>query len=302
MEDFEVSLEEIETPEVVEEIIQPEVEVVEATSDPLAQSVYEQLLEKGYVDEDDEPFDGSFEYIDNKLSQLPQKLLASAIQELPTESQQLLKFVAAAGKELTREELREYFQTYLAEADDIKFDTQDDARKFLETELKSKGLRDSAIRAQLDELEDEELLIEEAEKLRKEKIKKTDTLLSNKQQSISQKAEQQRIFISNLQKEIEETKWAKSKQDKVRETIPKANEILNKIVADPKAYVQFIDILTRFDGKQFNFEDLRKQGEARAASTLKSKIEKNGFSSAGTTSASSENKLLDMLKDYEIVV
>lgn len=105
-----------------------------------------------------------------------------------------------------------------------------------------------------------------------------------------------------MQKEIEETKWAKSKQDKVRETIPKANEILNKIVADPKAYVQFIDILTRFDGKQFNFEDLRKQGEARAASTLKSKIEKNGFSSAGTTSASSENKLLDMLKDYEIVV
>lgn len=302
MDEFEVSLEEIETPEVVEEITQPEVEVVEATSDPLAQSVYEQLLEKGYVDEDDEPFDGSFEYIDNKLSQLPQKLLASAIQELPTESQQLLKFVAAAGKELTREELKEYFQTYLAEADDIKFDTQDDARKFLETELKSKGLRDSAIRAQLDELEDEELLIEEAEKLQKEKIKKTDTLLSNKQQSVSQKAEQQRIFISNLQKEIEETKWAKSKQDKVRETIPKANEILNKIVADPKAYVQFIDILTRFDGKQFNFEDLRKQGESRAASTLKSKIEKNGFSSAGTTSASSENKLLDILKDYEIVV
>lgn len=302
MDEFEVSLEEIETPEVVEEIIQPETEVVEATSDPLAQSVYEQLLEKGYVDEDDEPFDGSFEYIDNKLSQLPQKLLASAIQELPTESQQLLKFVATAGKELTREELKEYFQTYLAEADDIKFDTQDDARKFLETELKSKGLRDSAIRAQLDELEDEELLIEEAEKLQKEKIKKTDTLLSNKQQSVSQKAEQQRIFISNLQKEIEETKWAKSKQDKVRETIPKANEILNKIVADPKAYVQFIDILTRFDGKQFNFEDLRKQGESRAASTLKSKIEKNGFSSAGTTSASSENKLLDILKDYEIVV
>ena len=55
MDEFEVSLEEIETPETVEEIIQPEVEVVEATSDPLAQSVYEQLLEKGYVDEDDEP-------------------------------------------------------------------------------------------------------------------------------------------------------------------------------------------------------------------------------------------------------
>lgn len=296
MTDNELTVEELN---LEEEVIIPQTEG--ETPDPLAQSVYEHFLEKGYFEEDpDKPFDGSFEYIDNQLSELPQKLLTSAIQELPQESQHLLKFVAAAGANLTRDELRNYFDAHLKETEEVKLETQDEARSFLEAELKAKGLRASAIQAQLDELEEEGQLMAEAEKIKKEKPKLTDKLLSDKQKALADKAERERIFVSNIQKELLETKWAQARQDKITKTIPKANDILSKIVADPKAYIQFIDILTRFDGKQFDFEDLKKQGESKAASDLKEKIQRNGFSSAASSSGT-QTQIVDLLKNYEIV-
>lgn len=288
--------------EPLEEAPQEEVqeEVIEE-GDPLAKSVYEQLLEKGYID-DEVPFDGTFNYIDERLSELPQKLLRSAIEQLPDESQKLLKFVSEAGADLTKKELKEFFTAYLAEEDDIKVDSLDQARTLLEEDLKAKGLRSGAIQAQLDELEEDGLLLEEAEKIQKAKLKKTDKILADKIQSRKDKEESQRIYVSHIKEELEKTKWSKERQQKITQAIPKANEILNKIINTPKAYVQFIDLLTRFDGQQFDLEDFRKQGESRGTSSIKAAIVKNGFSSAGAASSGSKSELADLLKNYEIVV
>ena len=294
--DVDLGLESTETDETPKQ----DLDLTTDVKDPLAQSVYEQFLEKGYID-DSEEFDGTFEFIDNQISALPQKLLNSAIQQLPQESQQLLKFIATAGSDLTKKELKEFYQTYLAESDEIKFETQDEARAFLEADLRSKGFRDSAIRAQLDELEEEDTLLAEAEKIQKAKIKKTDQLLSNKIEEKANREKEQRIFISGIQQELEKTKWAAARQTKISQTIPKANEILQQIISKPKAYVQFIDLLTKFNGSEFDLEDFRKQGESRATKGIRDSIQKNGFSSAGTTN-SSEEKMLDLLKNYEIVV
>lgn len=290
------TIEETETEESTEE---SSIEV-----DPLAQATYEALVEKGIFDED-ESFDGTFDYIDQRIDQLPTKLLDQAINELPEHSQPVLKYIATAGSNLTLDELRDFMKEFINEQEVPDVTTNDSARSFLEEHLRAQGLRPNAIQAQLDDLEDSDELITEADKLLKQREKKTDTLLSNKQVENEQMIEEQRKFVTSVNTTLSEIGWSKSQQQKVLEIIPKTNDILNQVAKSPKAYVQLMDILTKFNGKEFDLSAIEKRGESRANSSIKDKISKSGFSSGGTKTTGSINtpEVADVIKQgYKPIV
>lgn len=283
-----------------QDIVQEESEPQEKPEvDPLAQATYESLVEKGIIEED-EAFDGSFNYLDEQFEQLPSKLLKSAIDDLPEHSQTVLKFIAAAGNNLEPEELKDFLKTYIGEQDVPDVSSVDAARSYLETELRNQGLRHNAIQAQLDDLEDSDELISEAEKLLKSKEKKTTTLIQEKEESVQASAKAQREFVQSVNTTLSEIGWSKPQQQKVLQMIPNANNVLNEIVKSPKAYVQLMDLLSKFNGKDFDLGDIEKRGESRAASTLKDKISKSGFvSGSQKTTASDESPLTDLFKEFK---
>lgn len=302
MEDIESSEVETAAETVEDEVVSQEETAEVITEDPLARATYEALVEKGVLSED-EAFDGTFEYVDSKLDELPNQLLKKAIDVLPTHSQSVLKYIAAAGDNLTEDELKSFMMEYLGEMVQPDLTTLDSARAFLEDHLKSQGLRPAAIQAQLDDLEDSNELISEAEKLQASKPKKTEQLIQQKAEEQQQTIEAQKQFYTSIKTELSQTQWAKSQQDKVLQTIPKTNQILSDVIKSPKAYIQMIDFLSKFDGKEFNLADFEKRGESRATSSLKAKIEKSGFSSATTkTSGSSDEPTKDSFKNYDLIV
>lgn len=289
-----------ETHEELENDDPPEGETPEEVeTDPLAQATYEALVEKGIIEADDK-FNGSFDYLDQRFEELPTKLLKSAINDLPEHSQTVLKFIAAAGSNLEPEELKDFLKTYIGEQDVPDISTADSARAFLEGELKAQGLRPNAIQAQLDDLEDSNELLSEAEKLLKGKEKKTDTLIQGKEQATQQAIDSQKEFVQSVTTTLSETGWSKPQQQKIMQMIPKANNVLNEIVKSPKAYVQLMDLLSKFNGKEFDLGDIEKRGESRVASVLKDKITKSGFTSgSGKTTASNELPINDLFKDFK---
>lgn len=294
---------EVEETEVIEtDVEQTSSEETSVEVDPLAQATYESLVEKGLLEED-ESFNGTFEYIDEKLEGLPSKLLKSAIDDLPEHSQSVLKYIATAGTNLTTDELKTFMKEYLGEQDVPDVTSLDTARSFMEDHLRSQGLREKAIQAQLDDLEDSDELISEAEKLIKSREKKTETLIQNKEQENQQLIQDQKAFVTSVNTTLTETGWSKTQQDKVRQIIPKTNEVLNQIVKSPKAYVQLMDLLTKFNGTEFDLEDYKKQGEARTASTIKDKITKSGFTSTGSkTKTSTDAPAHDIWKEFKPIV
>lgn len=289
-----------DTQEQTQEESQENQEQLEAPEvDPLAQATYESLVEKGIIDAD-EAFDGSFNYLDEQFEQLPSKLLKSAIDDLPEHSQTVLKFIAAAGSNLDPDELKEFLKTYIGEQDVPDVSSIDAARSYLETELRNQGLRPNAIQAQLDDLEDSDELVSEAEKLLKSKEKKTTTLIQNKEESVQATARAQKEFVQSVNTTLSEIGWSKPQQQKVLQMIPNANNVLNEVVKSPKAYVQLMDLLSKFNGKEFDLGDIEKRGESRAASTLKDKITKSGFvSGSGKTTAADESPLTDLFKEFK---
>lgn len=275
----------------------------EGADEPLARVAFESLVEKGIL-EPDENFKGTFEELDSKFESLPNKLLRSAIDELPEHSQQILKFIATAGQNLQPEELRNFIKEFYNEQDLPDVSTLDSARSYMEAHLKATtGLRESAIRVQLDELEDEGTLIEEAEKVLKSKATKTDKLIQDKEEANKQLADEQRQFVQSVNTALQETTWSKAQQQKVLQTIPKTNNILNEVVKNPKAYVQLIDFLAGFNGKEFDIERFRKQGESRTISTVKERLEKSGFSSASSkTQSTTDVPQDDLFKEFKPIV
>jgi len=282
----------------------PEEELPEGPTegDPLARVAFDSLVEKGIL-EPDSDFKKSFEELDSKFEGLPNKLLRSAIDELPDHSQTILKFIASAGTNLTADELQTFIKEYYKEQDTPEISTADEARSYLEQQFKTQGLRPSAIQAQLDELEDEGKLEEEAGKLLKSKNKVTDTLLQEKELENSKIVQAQKDFNVSVQTALQETTWSKPQREKVLQVIPKANQILNDVIKTPKAYLQLMDLLSMFDGKEFDLEHIKKQGESRVSSSIKEKLEKSGFSSAATkTKSSSDSPLKDEWKNYKPIV
>jgi len=266
-----------EVEETVEEIQEEEQESEQ--SEPLANLVYQTLVEQGYLDEDPD-FNGSLDYIDEKLQELPKKYIDDTINSLPEHTRKVLQYVTTEN--VTEDEFKNYLKEFIKEENQIDISSSDSARSFLEEKLKQQGLRPAAIQAQLDDLEDSDELLTEAEKILNAEKKKTDQLQEQKIQQNQEQAKQQQEFMSSIQNTLKESNWDKPKQEAILKTMPKANEIIYKASGKPKAYLQIIDFLASFNGEEFDVSKFETKAKSKATEEIKTRLEKSGFSSTKT--------------------
>lgn len=275
----------VETPE--EKIEQPI--VYDESADANAVTFYDALKERGFV-EADKDFKGTWEEVDKYIENLPQKVLDTVVEQSPDITKQVLKFVFASDKSIDKVELKSFMDTYLNELDSTEIVTLDAAREFLQKQYEKQGMRPSAIRAQLDELEDDEKLLDEAKAEQAKTTKKSDDLIRSKQEQTDEFKSKQLAFVQSVNDEIKATGWQASKQHEIVQMF-RTNKITNQlqdIFKNPKAFVQLANIVSMFDGKEIKLDGIIKQEEGKITNGVKNAFEK-ALSSIPTTQASTKS-------------
>ena len=269
--------------------------------DPLAQATYEKYVELGIL-EPDESFDGTFVSLEERMEDVPNKLLNQALLELPEQSRSVLQFISAGGTNITKEEIINFVKSW-EEENRTSFELEDEARNYLAETLKKQGLRDKAIQAQLDDLEDEGELLNEANKQLAEENTKTQKLIESKKVQTEQNKQSERQYYSAINEELKALNYSKRKTEDIQKTLNNANKVLSNIYAKPKAVVQLMDLLTKFNGEEFDLSDFEKQGTTKAVSTIQAALNKSGQNSAGTkTSSTAVSKVLSNPNRFEFTV
>ncbi len=265
--------------------------VEESNEDPLAKVAYEKYVAAGLIDADDN-FGGTFEDLEARLEDAPSRALNQAINELPEESRAVLNFISTAKGNITKEEIYNFVKQWSNESEQ-EIATADEARTFLRTKYKEMGWRDRTIERELDDLEEGEELLTEANKLKGNQSSKSQELIKQKDEDNKKQLEAQKQFYSSINEEIKSLNYTKTKSNQIQNTIPRVNEILATVVRNPKAYVQFVDLLTMFDGKEFKLDKILQQGESNATNKIKEAMSKSAVTSAGSkTKSSTLGKLL----------
>lgn len=274
-------------------------------ADPLAVQTFNQLKEHGIIDEDpNNPFDGSWDKIDEALATLPNRVLATLVEQAPDIGKQLVKF-AFSSEKLTVEDFKEFAKTYLDEIQNetSEIETMDEAREYLESVYKERGMRPSAIRAALDALEEDDALIEEAttesNKNKETKHKQTDQIIAQKQQEDFDRAQSQREFVSKVSNELENTGWNKQRVERVKSIMSNNNlgTLLNKTIASPKAIVKLADFLDYYDEKtgDIDYSKFMTKAETKQAKSFKEKVEQ----AINTPNSNTKSTLTNPNQDWD---
>lgn len=288
----EINLPDFELPEIetTEEVIEETQTVVETTeeqtevvSDPKALAYFEELKERGYVPENME-FKGTWEELDEYFDTLPQQVLNSVISSYPKESKDIMKFIATAGQNVTKEEFKKFFKTYFEEDNTVEIDTLDSAREFLTEYYKGLGMKEKAIAVELDELEENDELLDKAKSIKDSRESKVSKLIEEKEKENKELLEKQKEKVRLITEELKNTNWKQDKIERIRTLL--TNENLNTVLLNafnnPKATVQLADFLDKFDDKTktFDLTAYKNQTLSSATKSLKEKLEKENFNSA----------------------
>lgn len=253
-------------------------------ADPLAIQTYQHLKEKNIIFEDESTkFDGTWETLEEQLESIPERVLNTMIQQAPELGKQLIKF-AFSSENITLEDFKEFTKAYIEENSQpsTEIDNMDEAREYLENVYKSRGMRPSAVRAALDALEEDELLIEEAklelEKDAKTKTKATDEIIAKKQNEDAQRYQDQQKFVQSISTELNETGWQKERVERVKKVMSGGNisTILTEISKSPKAFIKLADFLDYYnkDTKDIDYSKFMTKAETKEALSFKDKVDK----------------------------
>lgn len=280
-----------ETPDVEETIEQ----VYAEGSDPMAITVYEELKQRGYYVED--TFDGKWDSLDNYFEKLPQLVLNSVVEQLPTVSKDVMQFIATAGENITVDEMKNFFKTKFEQEEVQELSTLDDARNFLKNHYIEQGIKEKAVDRMLDALEDDDELeqIANEEYRKKNQVKKTDLLIQSKQEENDKIANEKSEFIGQVNDELSKLDWKPEKVNRVKSLLSTSNfsNALKEIINNPKSLVQLADMIDNYDKQnhRFNLSHIEKQIESKKTLSIKDKLEKNQFSSAGAVTKAQRSSL-----------
>lgn len=291
-------LEEIQEVETTEEITD-EVKEIEYSenADSTAIAFFKELQERGYVVEnEDTKFDGTWETLDTYLETFPQQVLNQVVQSLPEVSKDIMRYIATAGENITKDDLKNFFNTYFEQETSVSIDSMDDAREYLKTyysqELK---LKDKVINTMLDQLEEDEELIDEAKSIleKTNSVKKTESLIQAKEEENLQAQRQMQEKMQNIKNELLATQWKPERIQKVQTILSGSNlsNTIQDIVNSPKALVQLADLLTYYDvkSKTINLEHFKNQAATQAAKSIKDRIEQEMSGSASLKTSTNKN-------------
>lgn len=241
----------------------------------------------------------SYDDVEDLLkTQAPQAIANAMVEDLPDFGKNLAIFVLNKGAELTRQDIKEFYNDFFADelVQTMSFseDNLEDAKTFLKAEYKAKGMRESVINKTLDALEVEDELLDEANELleTKKKSLKTTEKAEQTSQTAQQKREEEVAFIKTIRQEIVETGWKKERQEKVLDVIAnnKVSDIIRDALADPKSFVAFANILSYYDFKTKNFDltDFLAKAATKEVEKTKNSIFRDAFTSKGGGGASAE--------------
>lgn len=284
-----------ESPIVTQALVDDTDEPVD-NGDLMAKATYEEFLERGYITEsDDDKFDGSFDWINKNLESLPQRVQQDLIQSVPQEGRDLIEFVLEAGQNLTKDKLVSFYKDYLSD-EQSSVETDDEAREFLESVYKTKGMRDKAIAAQLDDLEDENQLLTEAQKelsLQESKVKKH---IEEAKQMSAQQIKAQQDWNNSVEQHIQSLP---AKQQKiVAETANKARDIVNEVSGKPDAYVELLKFLSYYKNGKFDLSTLEKEVATKTVSGLQNKLAAAKINTGGR----GKSDTTKLSEQYELIV
>lgn len=284
----EVLEEEIETSDPIEEEPQESPETNDADK-VLARLTYDKYVSLGIL-EPDEKFDETFDYIETQLEDVPAKLLNQALSELSDEGRSVLEFISAGGNNITKDEIIAFVEAWKEESR-TSFDVEDEARSYLEERYRKEGRK--AIGAQLDELEDNGELLAEANKLLQEENTKTKKIIETKREQTREEKEAEKQWYSAIGEELKALNYSKKKVEQIQKTMPRGTEVIHAAAKSPKAYIQLIDFLSKWNGKEFDLSDFEKQAQSKTVNKIQEAISKTNISSGGAkTNATSVSQVL----------
>lgn len=285
---------ELEVQETTDQEESVEQETTQQEPDELAKFTYEEYKNRGLIIEsEDNPFDGTLEWVEKQMDELPTIVQNNLISKLPTEARDFVDLLLTKPN-LTKDDFRQFYQDFLNDESPV-VETVDEARTFLESVYAEKGLKPKAIQAQLDDLEDEKQLIDEA---KKELDKKGSVTKANLQAVKQQEIEYQKQhteFLTSVQTEI--GTYNPVRQKAIKEIAPNVGQIVNDISSNPKAYTQLLDILTYYKDGKFDLSKFEKQAETKAVSKFKDRLSSVQISTERRDAGKTSSPKIEFLPD-----
>lgn len=259
---------------------------VESNDDfePDAQAAFETFKRLGVIDDD--KFDGSFESIQTALEEREQNRTAEVaqafIEQAPEKYRKLLQLVYNEiddnDGDVSADKLQEFVDAFKEDSSVGRIRDEDDARNFLEKIYLDKGMRPAAVKAQLDDLEMDDELINEAKKEMKVHEEKRQNELLKEQEERYREIEQKReVFMQHLEKEFQSSGWQPQRVNIVKNTLAQTKDIMAKVSSSPKAVMQFADFLSHYKNGEFDIESYSKQAASKQVQQFKDNIVKSSF-------------------------
>ena len=281
--DDNLEVDEVPTEE-TEDVSQAEDEDIDDRADAL----YNYLVESSMISAR-EGFRPTTENMTEILDSLPEELFTTALSSVHENAQDLLDYSFRLGPDATIENLKKFFDSYVAPAE-LVIETEEDAYNFLKEELKqSKVFRsEDKLIKYLEDLQDDDTLLETA----KEKLEEKQAVIAEarkaeieqvKQAKLEQE-QQSKQFYQNIYETVDGLSWDKSRKAVVLKNIePKEVSRKNQLILkSPMALVQLADIYSRFDEKtgQFDLTNFEMKTDSKATNAKKDELIKNKLESS----------------------
>lgn len=251
---------------------------------------YKAIEERLFLSEDfkfdgkniDEAYEQDFKNRNTVIAQ-------NIIDKLPEKAKSILATVLETGEDISSEA---FDKIITLSKDQLKYDFEtgdedkdiENAKAYLTSVYKEKGLKDRVIKSMLEDLEDESKIISEAKEEKEEK----DKFIKEEQTKIAQAEVQKKIaerenainFKNSIEAAIKETKYAPEKAKIVRDQIfniskeDGQSELINTIKAiysNPKALIVLSELTSTYDKKTGKWDLPRLEAKAKTEEVRKVK-------------------------------
>lgn len=301
-----VEEQEFEEQEVIEEkeVEEEENDEEELDSDPTSvKTFYNVWKEFLPFDETEEPTE---DFIREQQAKMPEKFFLSYVESRPDFIQDFLAYQSNLDNPKP-EDLKEFWDKYVAVEKEFTIEDNDSARNYLKTrpELRKLYNTDEKMNRILDMMEDDNELVDKAKEFFEEDLKNKEkekqSLIENTKKEKEVKLQREKEFAQKVNQTIDELKWAPDRKQKAMKEIAPSNisEKWNKIATNPKALVQFADFLSYFDDNGFDafynlIEGKKKSDEVvKVKETIKKDSFGKLFSKHSEVSSKSNRSLLE---------
>lgn len=245
--------EEVETVEEVEETKEVE-EEVDLTS---TKTLYTALKDYLPLDDSEEPTE---EFLREQINSLPEKVFLGYVESRPQFIQDFLIYQANLENP-TQEQLVDFLKQYvIPEESSFDLETTEGARSFLKSKKEFASLYggEDNVEDALDLLEDKNKLLDVAKKIQEKEVSAKeaakDAEILRAAQEKAQKIERDKQFALQIQQEADKLSWQDSQKRKALGQLNSKNisEKWQEITKSPKALIQFSNLLTYFEGGNFD--------------------------------------------------